>query len=367
MDILNNYLSNNKKVTKNYCEHDIEIDDVSGEHLCIKCGEIMEENVYDNNEYKSKITGISRVSVQTNKRLNSIQSGVKIGKNNRSVNNIISLYSEISPQERSYSRKLKKFNNICFSNNEYLIPKSVYENSISIFNKIEDYLNDKNENKIYRSKNSKAFLAGCIFFGYKKQSEYIDQKTLSKKLGIESSIITRGYKMISEIIYKIDNNVEFLNSPKNENESFLYIKQKQSIFDFNNKELDKCLELLETLRILDISENLKKSTLSTIVVYIIFKENYQKFKFKYKNNNTLSKCFKDKNFNNKSFFQVLSNIFKISPITLSKNIKKIDDYTKFLCDKKRVDKFIEKNNIKRNIDYSNLSKIVFDLNKKYSI
>jgi transcription initiation factor TFIIB len=305
-------IPNNEELLCSNCKVEEKIIYESGAYYCGSCGifikKLLNQKYQYNNFYDDKNNNPCRVGSATNILLPKSSLGSVIYNKNRSYNyNKMAKYNSWNAMPYKERSQWKIFTLITETCNKHKLPKIIIEDS-------KIYYKHISENVISRGSNRKGLIAACVYNSCKKQKVPRSCKEIAEIFNIELKDMTKGCKHFNEI-WRIVNK----NSCLNKNNTF---HRSTNPLDY----IDRfCSNLSIPIKIKNISEivAIKSITFNHDIV----------------NDNTApsisagSVYLVCKLYNYRISKKDISNISKISEVTITKCYKKLSMYKKQLLPK----------------------------------
>ena len=324
-----NNIFNNKCINCNSLN--LVINDKNGYSVCQECGvinkEIIDKKYEKLDSNKHDITGmISNNNVCKN------NNGIVITNGNYRLK-MTQMWNYASYKETMLKLVLSQIDGYCKQNN---IPKNISENAKILYKNISEtkYLDGKNKGKniIFRAINRKSVIAACIFIGSKLSGNPRTLKEIAEIFNLDPTIITNGCKNFFKYIR--NSNVSYIINPtqpidfikryyqeikdvkedNNEKElqETLYKLHKEiniKLAKITDDDFDKIKDILDNINKLDLASDHQSISIASSALYlycIVNKKNLSKKR--------------------------LSQIFKISEVTITKTFRKIYPFKNILLD-----------------------------------
>lgn len=188
------------------CDNDYCVKYNGENNVCTKCGSLIDSNISHGQECRwygaadSKSINPTRVGMPTNKLLPNASMGSTIGRtqnNSFEMNRIKQKQRWIGMDYRSRSL-LQIFSVITSKAQQGGITNKIIENAKSLYKKIS-------ETKISRGMNRKALEAACLFESCKIHGVHRSPKEIAELYGLETKIMTKGYKKFKSILKLSEN------------------------------------------------------------------------------------------------------------------------------------------------------------------
>lgn len=320
----NKILKNKKKNNSIFNSHcvncnslDLVINEKNGYSVCQECGvinkEIVDKNYDKTNSNKKDVSGM----------MNGTNNGILISNGNYRLK-MSQMWNYASYKETMLKSVLSQIDGYCNSNG---IPKSISDNAKILYKNISEtkYLDGKNKGKniIFRAINRKSVIAACIFIGSKLSGNPRTLKEIAEIFKLDPTVITNGCKNFFKYIR--NSNVTYMINPTQPIDFIkrYYDEIKNIDEDDNEKELQETLyklhnetniklsklnendfnnikKILDNINSLDLASDHQSISIASSTLYlysILNKKNISKKK--------------------------LSQIFKISEVTITKTFRKI--------------------------------------------
>lgn len=281
---------------------------------CTDCG-LCNSQTYDENPEWSlyedgKGEGSMRCGAATNYFLPISSLGTTISGKGFSVLKMLQNWNQMPYKERSLSVILQYIEQMCKKKN---IPKAVIDNAKIMYKQIHDlkYINAEQISKsvIIRGKNRKGIYGAAVYYGAQLQGFARTQEEVAEMFNITMETMTKGCRKFMELMKnnKLINTIETA-SPNNFIERFCY-KLK-----FKKEQIKEILMIATNISKLNLASNHQPSSIATgaIIIYTnLYNLNIQK--------------------------KTISDIFKISVVTIDKIYKKILPFRKVIISEELTD------------------------------
>jgi len=298
IDSLND--ENNSLETIKCCEKPENILIEQGMKKCKQCSCII-SNIVDNPEWRyygntdSKSSDPTRCGMPVNTLLpeSSVGSSVSFTSNTKTMNQIrkFQQWNGMPYKERSLYKVFLEIQEICKKNN---LPNKIINEAKSLYTIIS-------KTKISRGSNRKGIIAACVYFACKECSVPRSSNEIAAMFDIDTTVMTRGVKKSQEIISMDKKNKKRLTKTKSINPSD-FIERFCNHLKMDETSTKEIIEICK--KCMDnnlISENTPPSIAAGCIFYYV----------KIKDIENITK--KD-----------ISNVCKISEVTINKCTKKIE-------------------------------------------
>tara|TARA_Y100001958_G_C21230837_1_gene556557 strand:+ start:47 stop:976 length:930 start_codon:yes stop_codon:yes gene_type:complete len=172
--------------------------DYDGSIICSKCNKII-SNILENPEWKNygkSSTNTTRCGLPINSLLPKSSIGSCVALNGKGSNMYrikkYQKWNEMPYKERSLYKIFSDIKRICSEND---IPQIISETSCSIYNIVSS-------SKISRGNNRKGIIAACVYFACKECNVPRSTQEISQFFNIKIAIVTKGCKNVQELMHK---------------------------------------------------------------------------------------------------------------------------------------------------------------------
>ena len=331
----NDSIFNNKCINCNSLN--LVINEKNGYSVCQECGVINKE-IIDKN-YDKMNSGKKDVSGMMSGNCNS---GILISNGNYRLK-MSQMWNYASYKETMLKTVLSQIDSYCNLNN---IPKNIADNAKILYKNISEtkYLDGKNKGKniIFRAINRKSVIAACIFIGSKLSGNPRTLKEIAEIFKLDPTIITNGCKNFfkyirnSNVTYMINptqpidfikryyDEIKNISEDNNEKElqETLYKLHKEiniKLSKLNDDDFDKIKNILDNINSLDLASDHQSISIASSTLYL----------YSILNKKNVSK-------------KRLSQIFKISEVTITKTFRKIYPFKNIILDNEITNILLQK-------------------------
>ncbi len=331
----NGSIFNNKCINCNSLN--LVINEKNGYSVCQECGVINKE-IIDKN-YDKPSSGKKDTSGMVNGNNNN---GILISNGNYRLK-MSQMWNYASYKETMLKTVLSQIEEYCNIN---AIPKNIANNAKILYKNISEtkYLDGKNKGKniIFRAINRKSVIAACIFIGSKLSGNPRTLKEIAEIFKLDPTVITNGCKNFfkyirnSNVTYMINptqpidfikryyEEIKNISEDNNEKELYetLYKLHKEiniKLSKLNDDDFDKIKNILDNINSLDLASDHQSISIASSTLYlysILNKKNVSKKK--------------------------LSQIFKISEVTITKTFRKIYPFKNIILDNEITNILLQK-------------------------
>lgn len=302
------------------CGSDNLVEDFSeGAIICTKCGQILEEildenpewKFYDDSDIKNARCG-AQISCMLPQSSMSTTIGYKAGFRMKNIQN----WHAMPSKERSLNNEFKKIHNIC---QKLDVMKCIEDDAQIMYKMVSEckHKTGKNEGKyvITRGKNRTSILAACLYFACAKKGMIYTPTEIAENFGVKYSVMNKGIKKLKKMIDAkqiiITNEIETPNQ---------FIKRYCDNLKMFNVYTNEAIKISTNVEKLSIATDHNPYSVAGACIWIIVE--------KYKINHVTKKKLADE--------------FGISDVTISKAHKKIESYIDILFDDSAVEKLHSK-------------------------
>ena len=331
----NSSMFNNKCINCNSLN--LVINEKNGYSVCQECGVINKE-IIDKN-YDKPSSGKKDTSGMVNGNNNN---GILISNGNYRLK-MSQMWNYASYKETMLKTVLSQIEGYCNLN---AIPKNIADNAKILYKNISEtkYLDGKNKGKniIFRAINRKSVIAACIFIGSKLSGNPRTLKEIAEIFKLDPTVITNGCKNFfkyirnSNVTYMINptqpidfikryyDEIKNISEDNNEKElqETLYKLHKEiniKLSKLNDDDFDKIKNILDNINSLDLASDHQSISIASSTLYL----------YSILNKKNVSK-------------KRLSQIFKISEVTITKTFRKIYPFKNIILDNEITNILLQK-------------------------
>ena len=303
-----------KKIVCKSCNSDkLVIDNTKGYTVCEDCGVIHKEILDENPEFSEDNGGSSRYGCPTNFYFPKSSLGSSIKTKGFSHISNLQKQGQMPYKEKSLMGVLSKIQTKC---KKYNITVPVIDNAKNLYKKINDCKHTKGQrkgkNRIMRCINRRSMIAACVFYACKLQGEPRSPKEIADIYDLEIKHVNRGCRKFLDYI-----DIEHCKFKSSKSSDFIERFAGKLNIDENYIKIAK-----------DVSENINKLDLastheppSVAAGCILLVANIYHL--------DLSK-------------KQISDVFKISDVTISKTYRRINPYYQIILYNKITDLIVER-------------------------
>ncbi len=322
-DILDNFSEDKKKKKKDSNNNNQRCSNCDSSNLiftferrsnvCVDCGtestEILDESPEWSN-YEDGKSGTSRCGAPTSAFFPKSSLGTTINAPGYSKVKMLRNWGQVPYRERSLAEVLSDIDNKC---RKYKITKAVIDNAKILYKNIRETKHDtgynKGKNVIIRGINRKQIIAACFYFGAILQKSPRSTKEVADIFNLELKQITKGCRKFLEIMK--DNFIVFDIKPSH---SVDFIERFGSKIQMSKDDIQFAKTITSNVTKLDIASDHQSTSLAAASILLT----------SHILNLDISK-------------KVISEIFKISDVTITKTYKKILPFSKVIVSDELTD------------------------------
>lgn len=321
-NILDNITDDNIKKSSKYICTDCNSSNIiytsgRGSYVCGDCG-IENQELFDEspewNNYDDKGDNI-RCGTYINPFYPKSSLGTTINASGYSKVKMLRSWGQVSYKEKSLSEVLNDIESKC---KKYNITKAIIDNTKILYRNIRDLKNDNGKNIIIRGINRKQIIAACLYFGAILQKFPRSTNEVADIFELDIKQVTKGCRNFLDIMK--DNFIIFNIKPSHGSDFIERFGYKLKI----SKEAIQLAKIISDNSVkLDLTSDHQAISLTAASILLainILKENINK--------------------------KVVSEIFEISDVTISKTYNKMIPYKDILVDYELTDKAYYKMNLK---------------------
>ena len=301
------------------------IDSAKGYLVCEDCAVINEEFLDKNYEFNSDINGTTRYGCPSNYFYPKSALGTKL--TSKCFNRLSAIHrqGQMPYKEKSLMQVLEeRIQNKC---KKYIITQSIIDTSKILYKKISESKHTKGKRKgknmIMRCINRRSMIAACVFHACKLQDEPRSPKEIADIYDLEIKYVNKGCRKLLDYI---DINSIFAEIRSSESSDFIERFSKK--LNIEQQYIDKAKDIARNINKLGlITKHLPPSVAagSILLIEMIYHLDIPK--------------------------KLISEIFGISDVTISKTFKKIKKYQQIITNNEITNLVVEKKN---NIPKQNL-------------
>lgn len=327
-DILNNV--NQKIITKNNntCNNcnssNILFESLKSYYVCDDCGTIIQELLdkgpewcnFDDNYHQNN----SRCGNATNQFLPESSMGTIIGGKGYSRLRILQSWNQMPYKERSLSEVLQHIDSKL---KNYKISKSIIDNAKILYKNISEIKHNsginKGKNIIIRGLNRRGLIAACAFYGAKLQGIPRSPKEIADIFDLKLPQVTKGCRKFLELMdYQVNYNLKT-------SEAKDFIERYAHKLNIKKNHIDFAIKIATNITKLDIASDHQPTSIAAGSILLMSELT----------NTSINK-------------KIISDLFRISEVTITKTYKKIIIYKSIIINDEITNKLIEKINEKIN-------------------
>jgi len=297
-------------------KNDIRQDFSKGITVCENCGQVLDNVIDSNPEWKNyDEDNNTRCSMPTNKLLPQSSLGTTIsGGTYKNRIKILHNWNAIPYKERSLHTVFKEIQDKC---SRAKIMKCIEDDAKIMYKIINDsrHISGKNKGKyiIIRGANRKSLIAACIFFACKKKDMTRSPKEISDLFGLKQTELSRGCKSFMRLIKrKVEVEVK-MSMPEH------FVMRFCNELQIQKKYIDITLDIARNIYKLNIATDHTPLSIA-IGSILLMAENYGLVSITKK---------------------ILADKFDISEVTISKTCKKIWEYKDIILNNEIVVKIVK--------------------------
>lgn len=346
---VNNSVNNFKLNKKNigFCQDcnnsdSIEEDNIHGFLICKLCGQVLEQLLDYNPEWKNYDEGDNnnaRCGGSINPLLpsSSVGTAISTGFNHRMK--MIQCWNSMQYRERSLNKEFKKIAEVC---QKFNILKCVEDDAKIMYKMVNDSKHEDGKNKgkfiITRGKNRIGISAGCLYIACVKKGITHTPKEISDMYDIDYSEVNKGIKNVRKLI---NNTMQIKNNISHPSQ---FIKRYCNNLKILSCFTDEAIKVALNVEKLNIGTEHNPYSIAAACILMIAEKN------------KLKQITKKK----------LAAEFEISDVTINKTFKKIEVYKNIIFDKQKTELY-SKNNIQEIDDDNEIPEIIIQKMIKFGI
>lgn len=282
--------------------------------VCSECGIII---AYHNDKQNEKYAASNDASgcISTTNGINTGTCHTSIRGSSAYKLKIMQLWNQNTYKERSINATLSQMEEKC---KEHGIKKSIIDNAKILYKNIMESKNKSGKNKdkflIIRGINRESLKIACIFIGSKMANSPIYPKELAKMFDIDLTFITKGCKKFFEYIKNVNINYTIASSQASD-----FIKKHFISLKLSQEHIDTTFKMINNITKLDIASDHQSVSIAAACVLLLssmYNLNIQK--------------------------KVISDVFMISDVTITKTFKKILLYKSIITNDELTDQVFQK-------------------------
>jgi len=291
-------------------------------YVCNDCGTIIKEILDKGPEWSNYDDSNNNVRCGniTNQFLPESSMGTIIGGKGYSRLRILQSWNQMPYKERSLSEVLQ---NIDHKLKNYKISKAIIDNAKILYKNISEIKHNsginKGKNIIIRGLNRRGLIAACAFYGAKLQGIPRSPKEIADIFDLKLPQVTKGCRKFLELMdYQVNYNLKT-------SEAKDFIERYAHKLNIKKNHIDFAIKIATNITKLDIASDHQPTSIAAGSILLMSELT-----------NTS---------NNK---KIISDLFRISEVTITKTYKKIIIYKSIIINDEITNKLIEKINEKIN-------------------
>lgn len=297
------------------CKSDkLVFDDVNSYYVCQDCG-VINKNILDKNPAFNKDDSTSSYGGPTNFFFPKSAMGTKINFRGYNRLSLIQRQGQMPYKEKSLMDELIKIQAKC---KEYGITQNIIDSAKIFYKKISDSKHTKGKRKgknmIMRCINRKSMIAACVFYACKVQGEPRSPKEIADIYSLDIKHVNRGYRKFMDFV-----NINEMFEDFKSSQSSDFIKRFASKLDLTEENINLAIDISNNIKKLDLASTHEPPSVAAGCLLLVI------------NNKKI-------NINRKD----ISNIFKISDVTISKTYRRIFPYRKIIFNNEITDLILAK-------------------------
>lgn len=287
-------------------------------YVCKDCGMIIQEILDKGPEWCNYDDGYNQVNSRcgnaTNQFLPESSMGTIIGGKGYSRLRILQSWNQMPYKERSLSEVLQHIDGKL---KVYKISKSIIDNAKILYKNISTIKHNNGANKgkniIIRGLNRRGLIAACAFYGAKLQGIPRSPKEIADIFDLKLPQVTKGCRKFEELMnYQVNYNIR-TSEPKDFIERFSYKLNIKKTY------IELAIKIAKNITKLDIASDHQPTSIAAGSILLMAELN----------NVSISK-------------KMISELFQISEVTITKTYKKIQFYQNIVINDILTDKIINK-------------------------
>lgn len=309
-----------KSICKNCNNTDLLLQDtINGIIVCTGCGEVV-DNIINMTAEWSNYDNIINSSVDrcksfTNPHLPKSSLGTNIGGKWKTKLMILNQWNSMPYDERSLNTVLKMINSVCRNNN---ILKCIEDDAKIMYKNISKITHDTGKNKgnkvIFRGINRESLIASCVFYACIRKGVTRSPSEIALMFGIGYTDMTNGMKLFQKLLRMMNTNLFSIGSSFPEHFIPRYCKKLK----LSGGIRDVLLKITINIRKINMASTHNPKSIAVGCIWIVI----DKFKL------PITK-------------KMISEIFKISEVTISKTYQILYPYYDILIDDDKVNNVLE--------------------------
>jgi transcription initiation factor TFIIIB Brf1 subunit/transcription initiation factor TFIIB len=323
------------------CEFSNFINDITnGIIVCGNCGQVLEEIIDCNPEWKNyeEDSSVGRCGMPINVLLPQSSLGTSVQGMLPNRLKILHQWNSMPYKERSLNNVFKKIIEIC---NKHGILKCIEDDAKIMYKIASETMrkgNNKNKLVITRGINRTSIIASCIFFACKRKNMTRTPKEIADMFHLTLVEMNRGCKNFLKLI-----NLKNFDMNMGISSAEHFIKRHCNKLMLKTIYTEKALQIAKNIDNLNIASVHTPPSLAAASILLMAEVNGL---------NTITK-------------KKLSIEFEVSEVTISKTFKKLEQYKEIICNNKISDDIIEKIDLTNNSN--EISDVLLERMKKFGI
>lgn len=308
-----------KKKKENVCincgSDNLILDSSNGYNVCQNCGVINKYFLDETPEFSGDKNSSSRYGCPTNYFYQKSALGTKIKTKGYSRISNLQKQGQIPYKEKSLMETLKKIQKKCKDHN---ITQPIIDNAKNLYKKVNDSKHKtgkrKGKNRIMRCDNRKAILAACVFYACKMHRDVRCPKEIADIYELDIKSVNRGIRKFLEYV-----NIEELMIQFKSSQSSDFIERFASKLNIEPKYIKIAKDISDNIHKLDLASTHEPPSVAAGCLLLVV--NMYHLDISKKN---------------------ISDIFKISDVTISKTYRRIHPFHKIITNNQITNLVLEK-------------------------
>ena len=301
----------------NSCQSENLVIDQNGQSTCKDCGVVNSELYDEMPEFINDIQGTSRYGCPSNYFYPKSALGTKFRTKGYSRISNLQRQGQMPYREKSLLEILTKIQKKCKS---YGITQSIIDSAKILYKKVTDCKHTKGKragkNRIMRCINLRSMIGACVFYACKLQGEPRSPKEIADIYDLEIKNVNKGCRRFLEYI-----DIESLNTEFSSSKSSDFIERFAEKLSLDEQYIKIAKDISTNIHKLDIASTHEPPSVAAgciLLVSVMYHLDISK--------------------------KQISDVFKISDVTISKTYRRIHPYHNIIMNNKITDLVLNKRN-----------------------
>ena len=302
------------------CQSEDLVINQNGECICQSCGVVNSELYDEMPEFNNDLEGTSRYGCPSNYFYPKSALGTKFKTRGYSRISNLQRQGQMPYREKSLLEILTKIQKKCKT---YGITQTIIDSAKILYKKVSDCKHTKGKragkNRIMRCINLRSMIAACVFYACKLQGEPRSPKEIADIYDLEIKNVNKGCRRFLEFI-----DLESLNTEFSSSKSSDFIERFASKLSLDDQYIKIAKDISTNIHKLDLASTHEPPSVAAGCILLVSNMHHLDLNKK-----------------------IISDIFKISDVTISKTYRRIHPYYKIITNNEVTKLILDKKNKNR--------------------